>query len=235
MPSSTKRCSKCNQEKSLTDFHVYKLASDGKNSWCKVCVSEYSKRHYAEHPERVKAYSRQYWRDHKAEIKIKKAIFYQKNKVSIARKHNEWYLKNKNTDRYKEYQRVKAKRWRETNREKSLEVYKRHNRKVRLQALQMISGLEVPECYMCGCNDLRVLEVNHKNGGGSQEYKSLRKKGRTIYFVIVKGYRKVDDLEILCKVCNAIHYVEQRFGLKYRVEFLREGERIIMVKNVIRS
>ena len=67
------------------------------------------------------------------------------------------------------------------------------------------------ECIRCGCNDIRFLEINHINGGGGKEAKIRR-------FGIVKSIllheRDTDDLELLCRPCNHIHYLELKFGEK---------------------
>ena len=56
-----------------------------------------------------------------------------------------------------------------------------------------------------------MLEKNHKNGGGNRE---CRSKGQfTISdYDIIRGIRKVDDLEILCRPCNHIHFLEKKIG-----------------------
>ena len=68
-----------------------------------------------------------------------------------------------------------------------------------------------PICNSCGCDDRRLLEINHKNGGGGKElakgYNSVK-----FYRDIAGLRRKVDDLEILCRVCNAKHYLELKYG-----------------------
>lgn len=93
-----------------------------------------------------------------------------------------------------------------------------------MKALQIVSNLKVPVCANCGCGDLRVLEVNHRNGGGRKEYKTLLGLGYNMHYAIVKRNRLVDDLEVLCKVCNAKHYVEHKFGLCYQVNFANSNK-----------
>lgn len=76
-----------------------------------------------------------------------------------------------------------------------------------------------PVCENCGCDDLRLLEINHINGGGTQE----REKGKASHKFaqdIYMGRRSVDDLNLLCKICNALHYLEMKFGkLPFEVKF----------------
>ena len=67
-------------------------------------------------------------------------------------------------------------------------------------------------CVRCGCDDYRLLEINHKNGGGKKELKNFQKYGRSIEEVIRRGWRETDDLELLCRPCNQIHYLERKYG-----------------------
>ena len=92
------------------------------------------------------------------------------------------------------------------------------NRDRRLRVLNIISNGN-PICNRCGCSDTRLLEINHINGGGSQENK--HGSGVTNFLNdIYNGKRKTDDLEILCRVCNARHYLELKYGkLPYKIIF----------------
>lgn len=71
-------------------------------------------------------------------------------------------------------------------------------------AMNIISNNNL-KCVKCGCDDFRFLEINHKNGGGSKELKGF---GYKFYWDIYKKRRDTNDLEILCKICNALHYLE---------------------------
>ena len=75
----------------------------------------------------------------------------------------------------------------------------------------LISKSTEPHCVRCGCDDLRLLEINHKNGGGGKEYKQ-GKNAMAIYRDIAMLRRSTDDLELLCRVCNALHYLESKYG-----------------------
>lgn len=76
-----------------------------------------------------------------------------------------------------------------------------------------------PICVSCGCDKQELLEINHKNGGGTKEVQR-GKKGVKFYWDIYMGRRKTDDLEILCRVCNAKHYLELKYGkLPYRITY----------------
>jgi predicted nucleic acid-binding Zn-ribbon protein len=74
-----------------------------------------------------------------------------------------------------------------------------------------ISGTIDPACVRCGCDDFRFLEINHKQGGGSREMQQGKRSAK-FYRDIANGVRPTEDLEILCRPCNAIHALELRFG-----------------------
>lgn len=82
------------------------------------------------------------------------------------------------------------------------------NRLLRVKAMLVIS----PEirCVSCGCDVVGIIEINHKNGGGRAEFLKGNDK---FYRAIATGVRTIDDLELRCKVCNILHYVEMK-GIK---------------------
>lgn len=84
-------------------------------------------------------------------------------------------------------------------------------REIRKKVIFNIISNGNPVCNNCGCNDIRLLEINHKNGGGGKE---MQKGKRTNAFRsdIYSGRRKTDDLELLCRVCNAKYYLEMKYG-----------------------
>ena len=61
-------------------------------------------------------------------------------------------------------------------------------------------------CRSCGETDIRVLQVNHKDGGGRAE---TQKGGindmNGFYRRIVSGKRKTDDLDVRCANCNLLY------------------------------
>lgn len=83
-----------------------------------------------------------------------------------------------------------------------------HSRRYREIALNVIGGGKI-ECVRCGCDDVRMLEINHKNGGGGKEMKG---NSQSFYRDIARLKRRCDDLELLCRVCNAHHFLETKFG-----------------------
>jgi hypothetical protein len=82
-------------------------------------------------------------------------------------------------------------------------------RTYRRRAKLLISGGSMA-CVRCRCDDERLLEINHKNGGGGIE---LKAQGNRFYRSIARMERGVDDLELLCRPCNAVHYLEMKYGV----------------------
>jgi Recombination endonuclease VII len=58
---TTKKCTKCDSEKELSEFHEDKRNKDNASSWCKECRKVVRLRRYRENPDRQKENSRR-WR-----------------------------------------------------------------------------------------------------------------------------------------------------------------------------
>lgn len=122
---------------------------------------------------------------------------------------------------YRQEHREHRKEYQDKYRQEHEGEYHKYNRKygerLKAKVFSLICGGN-PCCSRCGCSDIRFLEVNHKNGGGSKERRKAVLRGTTLYWDIFKGKRKTDDLEILCSPCNAVHYLELKYGkLPYKV------------------
>lgn len=68
------------------------------------------------------------------------------------------------------------------------------------QALNQLGGC----CVVCGITDMRILQINHLNGGGQQESRF----GIDMYQAIIKGMRSTDDLDVRCANHNIIYEYE---------------------------
>lgn len=100
--------------------------------------------------------------------------------------------------------------WREKNPNYSTEGTRRYRR----SALLLVGGGEI-RCVRCSCDREELIEINHKCGGGAKE---LRGRSPQFYRDIASLRRRTDDLELLCKPCNAVHALELLHGpLPFRV------------------
>lgn len=93
----------------------------------------------------------------------------------------------------------------------------------RIRALGKIMGINMPQrfnrriksyiydgiyCSRCGEKDLRLLTIQHKNGGG---YKELSLYGaRKFYINIYRGLRSTEDLDVYCHNCQWMDIYETR-------------------------
>lgn len=76
----SKKCTKCNETKLVSEFKTRKGAKDGYNSWCIECVRE----------------STRVWRAaNKQKVKETNDAWYQKNKERRAKTNAIWYKNNK--------------------------------------------------------------------------------------------------------------------------------------------
>lgn len=84
--------------------------------------------------------------------------------------------------------------------EKSRNYQNNRNRTLRAEVIKKLGG----KCVKCGCDVYEVLEINHINGGGQ---KDMSRKAQ-FYLEILNEKRK--DIELTCKVCNIIHWLEYK-------------------------
>ena len=93
-----------------------------------------------------------------------------------------------------------SKLWQREHRSKMRELYKQ----LRNKAITKLGG----KCVNCGCDNYDALEFNHINGGGSKERTST-KGYRVFLYSIINNTRPINDIELTCKVCNALHCLVQ--------------------------
>ena len=87
-------------------------------------------------------------------------------------------------------------------REKRKEYTRLYQAKLGIKAIMILGG----KCERCGETDVRVLQINHRNGGGVKDFK---KKGpQTIYIEIIKGKRGKDEFDVRCSNCNILYEYE---------------------------
>jgi len=156
-------------------------------------------------PEKKRANDRAYREKNKEKLKLKSKEYYQKNREVINQKARSYAKEN--ATRIKEY-------------------LKEYHAKIRLEVLAMVDP--AMKCAMCGCDDTKFLEVNHIKGGGRKEQQRFKEDGhdssRNIISLIHKGKRGVEDLNLLCRVCNSIDHLERVYG--------HTGLRVVLDKQV---
>ena len=89
-------------------------------------------------------------------------------------------------------------------------------KRIRWRALRLLGG----RCLHCGCDDLRILEVHHKAGGGRRERREVGGDG--FYRNVVMGRRRLDDLEAFYRPCHAVQDIKRVYGVdSFHVEWRR--------------
>jgi len=132
---------------------------------------------------------------------------------------NKLHLQYKNVEKRMEYQRQYQKEYMKKYRQKRIESgnplpcnRKGYCKSVRLRALQKLNMFK---CQYCGCDVIDILEINHRNGGGTHQAKTVYKsKMLKFYRDIIYERINLKEYDVLCRVCNAQHYVETLKGIK---------------------
>ena len=144
-------------------------------------------------PEKKRANARAYREKNKEKQKLYKKEYYQKKREKLLQKSRSYAQKN--TTRIKEY-------------------LKEYYVKIKLKVFARIDP--AMKCAICGCDDIRLLEINHIKGGGKKEQQIFKednhRSSQNIIMLIHKGKRGTEDLNLLCRVCNSIDHLERVYG-----------------------
>lgn len=83
---------------------------------------------------------------------------------------------------------------------------KEYLRNVRASAIEALGG----KCCLCGFEDVRALQIDHINGGGSIERKERGYVGNFHMHVLKSFLSKENKYQLLCANCNWIKRSEQK-------------------------
>lgn len=103
-------CSKCKQEKELTDFSPAKGFKYGRSSWCRNCCNARARERRAENPTKRRAYELRYRQSHREKCR---EVIYRCRKT--------------NPEKY----RNQIARWQKENKERAREISRRTVKKIR--------------------------------------------------------------------------------------------------------
>lgn len=84
-----------------------------------------------------------------------------------------------------------------------------YHQKLRREAIDHLGG---PRCTDCGCDRLEILEINHIFGGGKKDTKGVNRTN--FYRRIIEDPDARIKYNVMCKPCNALHYVREILGIK---------------------
>ncbi len=86
--------------------------------------------------------------------------------------------------------------------------WREQHQRVRERAMEKLGGLR---CAGCGCDKFSILEINHIKGGGRRELRTTQ--NRQLYRAIMNDKVELNQYNVLCRVCNALHYVQDILGV----------------------
>lgn len=95
------------------------------------------------------------------------------------------------------------------NPEEERRKWREQHQRVREKAMERLGG---KVCSGCGCDEFSVLEINHIHGGGRKALKTTQ--NRQLYRAIMNDKADLNEYNVLCRICNALHYVQDVLGVK---------------------
>jgi hypothetical protein len=144
----------------------------------------------------------------------------------VAEKHKRYLATEKGSQKHREYMRgymlayhARRKQSSDYDPEEERRKWREQHQRVRESAIDKLGGRR---CADCGCDEFGLLEINHINGGGRAAAKA--RQNRQLYRDIASGRVQLSDYNVLCRVCNALHYVRDILGVKGHKVVWREGQ-----------
>jgi hypothetical protein len=137
----SKICSKCELDKSLSEFNKNKNTKDGHSSNCRECIKLAKQIYYQINKQKILDKVKQYSEQNKNTIKDKQNEYYKLNKELLNNKHKKYYQKNKDSiKKYIEnYRLVNSKMIKDSNseyRKNNKEKIKKSYKKAKIKRLQ---------------------------------------------------------------------------------------------------
>lgn len=162
-----KVCTKCNKEKSLTEYHKKRDTKDGLMSACKECNCAKSKKYREENPEKIKAQRKKYYQENPEKEKARNKKWRKENPEKARAKSKKYREENK------EKVRAYKKKWKKENPEKARASNRLKNSKRRAQKrntqVEVITdellkeywnkkGIDPQRCFYCEDRPYEHLE-----------------------------------------------------------------------------
>lgn len=89
-----KKCTKCQEEKSLNDFNKDRTKKDGLRPICKSCTGKQQKRYAQKNKVKIAEYQKEYAKKNQQALRENKKRHYLKNKDKIIKRVNSWHKQN---------------------------------------------------------------------------------------------------------------------------------------------
>lgn len=147
-----------------------------------------------EKAEKRRQYYKKFREKHKERLSEERRVKYAENREKFSRKAKEW--------RDNSGGKLAIRKDGLTQQEYRTQI----NFINKIKALQKVCGKDIPECCKCKETDIKVLSINHINGGGNAE--RINNKHANVAVDVLKN-RSVEDLDVRCFNCNIRYEYEQ--------------------------
>ena len=135
--------------------------------------------------------------------------------ADMTEKSDRYRSTEKGKETHRSYMRGYMAEWRKLRKESTdydpeeeRRKWREQHQRVRERAMERLGG---KFCANCGCDDFSILEINHIHGGGRKSLKSTQ--NRQFYRAIVNDKMDLSAYNVLCRVCNALHFVQDVLGI----------------------
>ena len=123
LSEETIRCSSCKITKPVCSFYKNSKVKSGRQSMCKTCRVEYTKKYRAENRDKIVKYQQAYYEIHKAEMQKYYAKYRAENKERMCELQKNWRRK------HKKIHAANNKKWQEQHQIELTEYNKMYYRK----------------------------------------------------------------------------------------------------------
>jgi hypothetical protein len=198
--SNTKCCPDCEQIKSVDEFHNNKRTSDGKATYCKVCLLARGTAYRLANPEKIKATNKASKKKNYAKALLTKRKYMQTNKDKINAQKRAWNKANKD--------KVHEMNQRSYAKNPELFIANAHKRYAKLKGVEQklvtrkdYQRMQRMNCVYCESNDR--IEIDH--------IQPIEKNGR----------HSIGNLAPACLPCNRSK--SDLFVMEWRIREIKRG------------
>jgi len=170
-----KRCSRCGEVKSITEFHKQIASPDGLAGWCKACVRIYQKVYREGHREKMAAKQRVYYKRHRAKVATYQKMYQDKHREKIAARKKAHYKEHREkiAAKQKVYQEEHLEQFRTYNMQRRARITGASGH-VTVEQIQARWDYYGNKCYICGKDAEATDHVIPLSKGGNNWPANLR-------------------------------------------------------------
>lgn len=149
------------------------------------------------------SYNQKYYRKNREKIRRYQKGWREKNREKVKKYNQYWYQKN--LAKRSEY----AKKWWIENKDKQLKLRVLLRKNKKREIFKVLGN----KCNNCGISDFRVLQIDHINGGGGKEIRTIGRGDCINHYykqLILDKPAFLRKYQLLCANCNWIKRYENK-------------------------